>query len=81
LQGCFDVTSAGLAAGVVRILLALAGADTGLNLAPTWACIVIGILHSLVQALWNRVAARFSLFLISTLVLFLLAINALSATW
>jgi hypothetical protein len=62
------------------ILLALVGADSGINLQFTWAYVIIRILHSLVQALWNRVAVRFALFLASTLALFVLAINALRAT-
>ena len=62
------------------IVLALMGADTGINLQLAWAYVVIRVLHSLVQALWNRVVVRFTLFLVSTVVLFWLAIDALRAT-
>ena len=61
------------------IVLALMGADTGINLQLAWAYVVIRVLHSLVQALWNRVVVRFTLFLVSTVVLFWLAIDALRA--
>jgi hypothetical protein len=62
------------------IVLALMGADTGINLQLAWAYVVIRVLHSLVQALWNRVVVRFTLFLVSTVVLSWLAIDALRAT-
>ena len=62
------------------IVLALMGADTGINLQLAWAYVVIRVLHSLVQALWNRVVVRFALFLVSTVVLSWLAIDALRAT-
>jgi len=62
------------------VILALTGADGGLNLQLAWAYVILRIIHSIVQATWNRVAVRFSLFLVSTLALLVLAINALRAT-
>jgi len=57
-------------------VLALAGAGGGLNLQLAWAYVALRIAHSLVQALWNRVAVRFTLFLLSTVALLVMALNA-----
>ena len=62
------------------VILALTGADGGFNLQLAWAYVILRILHSIVQATWNLVAVRFSLFLVSSLALVVLAINALRAT-
>jgi hypothetical protein len=58
------------------VILALAGADTPTNVALAWAYVAIRIVHSLVQALWNRVSVRFGLFALSTIALVALAVNA-----
>jgi hypothetical protein len=58
------------------VILALTGADTPTNVALAWAYVVVRIAHSLVQALWNRVSVRFSLFGLSTIALVALAVNA-----
>ena len=64
------------------IILALNGAGDGLNLALAWAYVGLRVVHSLVQATFNRVAIRFSLFGLSTLALLILAVNAaLSSSW
>jgi hypothetical protein len=62
------------------VILALAGAGDGLNLQLAWAYTGLRVLHSIVQATWNRVLVRFLLFSASTVVLLALAINALRAT-
>jgi hypothetical protein len=62
------------------VILALTGADGGLNLQLAWAYVILRIVHSIVQAAWNLVSVRFSIFLISTLALLVLAINAVRAT-
>ncbi len=62
------------------VILALAGVGSGINLALAWAYVIIRVVHSLVQATFNRVAVRFPLFLLSTMVLLVMAINALRAT-
>lgn len=64
----------------VVAILALAGAGEGLNAQLAWAYTGLRVVHSLVQATWNRVAVRFALFILSTLVLCWLAVNALLAT-
>ncbi|MDX9873738.1 MAG: MAPEG family protein [Spongiibacteraceae bacterium] len=63
------------------LILAVAGAHTEFNIALAWAYVVLRIIHSLVQATINRVAIRFPLFLLGTLVLLILAINAARATF
>jgi hypothetical protein len=65
---------------VTVVVLGLVGAGEGLNLQLAWAYVILRILHSIVQATWNRVVVRFSLFSLSSLALLLLAINAARAT-
>lgn len=64
----------------VVIILALTGAGTGLNLSLAWAYVILRILHSIYQATINKIPARFGLFLVSTLCLLALAINAVRVT-
>ena len=65
---------------VTVVVLALVGAGEGLNLLLAWTYVIVRIVHSIVQATWNRVTVRFALFNISTLALLILAINAARAT-
>jgi hypothetical protein len=58
------------------VILGVIGAGEGLNLQLAWAYVALRMAHSIVQATWNRVAVRFTLFLLATAVLALLAINA-----
>ena len=58
------------------VILGVTGAGVGFNLTLAWAYVLIRILHSIVQATWNRVAVRFALFNLSTAALLVLAINA-----
>lgn len=59
------------------VILAVLGADTSLNVALAWGYTGLRIVHSLWQALINKVSVRFGLFLLSTLCLLGLGINAL----
>jgi hypothetical protein len=61
----------------VAITLALVGAGNGLNATIAWAYVGLRIAHSLVQILWNRVAVRFTLFLLSSLALAALTLHAI----
>lgn len=61
-------------------ILALSGAGDGINATLAWAYVGLRIIHSLWQALVNVTAVRFLIFLISTICLFALAINAVRAT-
>jgi hypothetical protein len=58
------------------IILGVTGAGDGANLTLAWAYVALRIAHSVVQAVWNRVAVRFALFSAATLALVLLAVNA-----
>jgi hypothetical protein len=60
----------------VSIVLALVGAGDGFNATLAWIYVALRISHSLVQALWNRVAVRFVLFALSSIVLIMLAAHA-----
>lgn len=61
-------------------ILALAGAGTGINVTLAWGYVALRIVHSLWQALVNTIPLRFALFLLSSICLFALAINAVRAT-
>lgn len=56
--------------------LAIIGAGSGMNLTLAWAYVGLRIIHSLVQALINRVIVRFAIFLLSGVVLLWMSINA-----
>jgi hypothetical protein len=62
------------------VILGVVGAGDGLNLQLAWAYVALRIAHSIVQATWNRVVVRFSLFSLATAALLLLAINAARVT-
>jgi hypothetical protein len=63
------------------LALAVAGSGGGSNLKLAWAYVAIRIVHSLVQALYNRIIVRFGLFTLSTIALAGLAINAARAVF
>ncbi len=58
------------------IILGVIGQGDGLNLQLAWAYVVLRIAHSIVQATWNRVVVRFTLFCLSTVALLMLAVHA-----
>ena len=60
----------------VCLSLAVAGAGSGLNLQLAWAYVAIRLVHSLQQALWNKIEVRFLLFATSSIVLMILAVRA-----
>jgi len=60
----------------IALTLAMVGAGVGLNVTLAWAYVGIRVLHSLVQATINRVMIRFMLFMLSSIVLIWLTINA-----
>lgn len=64
----------------VIVILALTGAGTGLNLLLAWAYVILRIMHSIYQATVNKIPVRFSLFLLSTLCLLALSVNAVRVT-
>ena len=58
------------------IILGVIGQGEGLNLQLAWAYVILRIVHSIVQATWNRVAVRFTLFCLSSVALLALALHA-----
>jgi len=61
-------------------ILALAGEGVGFNVAFAWAYVAIRVVHSIWQATVNIIPVRVALFTLSTLCLWVLAINAVRAT-
>jgi len=58
------------------IILGVIGQGDGLNLQLAWGYVVLRIAHSIVQAVWNRVIVRFTLFSLATVALLMLAVHA-----
>lgn len=56
--------------------LAILDAGSGINLSLAWAYVGLRIIHSVFQALVNRVVIRFALFILSAIPLIWLTINA-----
>lgn len=65
----------------IAIVLAIIGQGDGVNALIAWAYVVFRILHSLVQATWNRVSVRFLMFLLSSLALIALTLHAAIAVF
>lgn len=64
----------------VVAVLALAGAGTGINVTFAWAYVGIRVIHSIWQSTINIIPVRVALFTLSTLCLWVLAINAVRVT-
>ena len=64
----------------VVVLLAISNGASDLNIQLAWAYTVLRIAHSIVHVTTNFVPVRFLLFFLSTIALFALAINCVSAT-
>jgi hypothetical protein len=60
----------------IALVLAMLGMGGGLNLTIAWAYVTLRIAHSIVQATFNRVIIRFSIFSLSTLCLIALTLHA-----
>lgn len=58
------------------LALAVAGDTSGVNLVLAWGYVGVRIVHSLVQALINKIEVRFGLFVLSSLLLLAMAVNA-----
>lgn len=65
----------------ICLVLALAGQGDGLNAALAWAYVGLRIVHSLVQAVVNKVILRWAVFMLSSLVLIALIIQAALAVF
>ena len=60
----------------VAIVLAIVGEGDGVNAWLGWAYVAARVIHSLVQATVNRVALRFAIFVVSSLILAALIVRA-----
>jgi len=60
----------------IAIVLAILGLGDGLNAQIAWAYVAVRVVHSLVQAIWNKVLLRFVLFVLSSLALIALIVHA-----
>jgi hypothetical protein len=65
----------------VCLVLAVAGAGTGWVVVAAWAYVAIRVAHSLVQALVNKVEARFALFMLGSIVLLAMTARAAAAVF
>ncbi|HSG35099.1 MAG TPA: MAPEG family protein [Sphingomonadaceae bacterium] len=63
----------------VAITLAIIGQGDGFNAQLAWAYVALRVVHSLVQAIWNKIVVRFALFALSSLVLAALILHAAMA--
>lgn len=60
----------------IAISLAVMGQGSGVNLYIAWSYLVLRVMHSLLQALSNKVEIRFALFILSNIPLFALTLHA-----
>jgi hypothetical protein len=65
----------------VALTLAFVGQGGGLTAQLAWAYVALRIVHSLIQALVNKVEARFGVFMLASLVLLALAVRAALAVF
>lgn len=65
----------------IAISLALLGEGSGVNLMLAWGYVGLRVVHSLVQALINKIELRFAIFSISTFLLIGLTVNAARAVF
>jgi hypothetical protein len=63
----------------ICLTLALMDFGGGLNLWLAWAYVLLRVLHSIVQATWNRVVVRFTLFMLASSCLLALTLHAAAA--
>jgi hypothetical protein len=63
----------------VTLSLALMGAGGGANATLAWIYFGLRVAHSLLQALWNNINARFTVFALSNFALLALTFNAACA--
>lgn len=59
------------------LAMVVMGASSPVNVAFAWAYVGLRVAHSLVQVTFNNIMLRFSLFVLSTLALVVLTVNAL----
>jgi hypothetical protein len=65
----------------ICIVLAVMGQGDGFNATIAWAYVILRVLHSIVQATFNRILVRFILFGLATIALLMLTVHAAMAFW
>ena len=65
----------------VALVLALLGDSSTISVGLAWAFVILRVVHSVWQALFNVIQVRFALFVLSTLPLFGLTIRAAQAVF
>jgi hypothetical protein len=70
-----------LAIARALISLAVLGQGSGTNATLAWIYFASRVVHSLVQATFNKIEVRFAIFFLSSLVLIALTINAVRAAF
>jgi len=65
----------------VVAILALSHSGSGWNLWLAWGYVGVRVVHSLIQSLGNVILARFSVFMIGSVVLLILALRAAMAVF
>ncbi|MFP5430947.1 MAG: MAPEG family protein [Gammaproteobacteria bacterium] len=65
----------------IALALALMGQGDGINLTLAWMYVGLRVVHSLVQALANKIEVRFMIFMLSSLMLIGLVVNAARTVW
>lgn len=60
----------------VAVSLAVLGAGGGTNATLAWVYVALRVIHSLVQSTINQIEVRFGVFVLSSLVLIALTVNA-----
>jgi hypothetical protein len=65
----------------IAVVLAITGQGDGLNATLGWAYVGIRVVHSLVQATVNKVTLRFSVFVVSSVILIALIVQAARAVF
>ena len=65
----------------VALVLAIVGQGDGLNATLAWVYVGLRVLHSLIQAVVNRVMVRFLVFALASLVLIALIVHAAIAVF
>lgn len=60
----------------IALTLALLEQGGGINLKLAWSYVALRVVHSLIQATWNKIEVRFAVFSLSSFVLIGLIVNA-----
>jgi hypothetical protein len=65
----------------IALTLAFVGQGGGLNAKLAWAYVGLRVVHSLIQAMVNKVEARFAVFMLASLVLLAMTVHAAIAVF